>query len=130
MIKRFFVDGVCYEVSFIDSVLGLVVVYDESARKMLTWKSDPGWWDDPPEFLTEDDVVDGINVMHVFCEVKQFIYSILENLQPHYLTFSANEGRKLRVYRAFAEKISKKYGYYLDVEAAHIFRMYKKLIDP
>lgn len=124
MRKKFLIDGLCYEISFIDHELSLAVIYAESDTSKIKWKPDPHWWDDPPEYILDDDVTTK-SIIKVYHEVRDFLDKAIRRYDPYYFTFSANEERKIPLYTKFAERIAKQYGYHLSKPTNYVFKFYR-----
>ena len=64
------------------------------------------------------------SVFRVKRQVLRFIDQAIRFYKPEHFTFSANELHKERLYRRFANKIAKQYGYFLQETSKGRFEFY------
>ena len=90
----------------VDAVQSDKVVYQMSSFER-------GFWDEPPDAVWT--TTGAGHVFEVKRHVEDFIDKVLRLYQPFYFAFSANETAKVSVYRRFARRLCRRYGYDLAV---------------
>lgn len=131
--KEFEVDDILYVVKFDENTFSLYVNGLKSKKQ--TSKID---YDEFDSFDSDDgpvkqvfyrsNLVKAKNPMKVYVNAVKFVESIVGKRKPYYLTYTANEKKKVHLYNSVAEKIANKYGYNLLIEEKK-FKFFRKTIE-
>jgi hypothetical protein len=85
-------------------------------------KDDP-FGDDPPKRIVTT-LGNTDCVFRVKKEIEDFMAHVLAKENPYYFTFVASDLKRVRIYVKLAEKIGRKYGYFVHVDGL-FFHFYK-----
>lgn len=131
MIKReFLVDDICYvlELSNENNIIFYIDVHKSRYIDIPLTDYDklaPFWEDIKPTIIYTQDLVN-TEIKHFF-QIKKIMVGFVEevaNRGTKHFNFSANEDKKLNIYRKVANSVAKKYGYFL-YEIGSNFQFYK-----
>ena len=114
--KRFSVDGFTYVVEYRNHTVQFYIDFAESMNKRDLQPDDFGFFDffEPwPERVYEVDIPVK-NVFRVKREVLDFLDTLLHDVRPYFLDFSASTARRVPVYRRIAQRLAAPHGYWLE----------------
>jgi hypothetical protein len=123
--QEFEVEGIVYAIMFKNNEFFLYVngekskvqtykpVYDDFDAFFSDFPSEP---EPKPNLFNSSHLLKAKKPMLIYIRILRFIDSIISKKNPYYFCYTANERNKIKVYKAFGERICKKFNYSLLVD--------------
>jgi len=123
--QEFEVEGVVYAVMYKDNEFFLYVNSEKS--KIQTYKTKDndldGYFSDfsnepvsKPKLFYSSHLLKSKKPMLIYVRILKFVNSIILKKKPYYFCYTANERNKIKAYKAFGERICRKFNYRMQVD--------------
>ncbi len=123
--QDFEVEGIVYAVMYKNNEFFLYVISEKS--KIQTYKTEDdnfdGFFSDfsnepepKPKLFYSSHLLKSKKPMLIYVRILKFINGIILKKKPYYFCYTANERNKIKAYKAFGERICRKFNYRMQVD--------------